>query len=49
MITATNLTEAFARNVTLIQRQADGLTQEESLRQPPFRANCLNWAALRRH
>lgn len=43
MITATNLIEAFARNATLIGRQAAGLTQEESLRQPPFRGNCLNW------
>jgi uncharacterized damage-inducible protein DinB len=43
MITTANLAEAFARNVTIIQRQAAGLTQEESLRQPPFRGNCLNW------
>ena len=43
MITTANLTEAFARNVAIIRRQAAGLTQEESLRQPPFRGNCLNW------
>ena len=43
MITAANLTEAFARNVAVLEMQTKGLTQEESLRQPPFRGNCLNW------
>jgi hypothetical protein len=43
MISTTQLTEAFGRNVTLLQRQAAGLTHADSLLQPPFRGNCLNW------
>ena len=43
MITNTNLIEAFARNVSVIKMQTDGLTHEDSLLQPPFRGNCLNW------
>jgi uncharacterized damage-inducible protein DinB len=31
------------RNYQVIKMQADGLTNEESLIQPPFRGNCLNW------
>ena len=42
MINAQDLSEAFARNVTIIKRQADGLTHEDSLRQLP-NSNCLNW------
>lgn len=33
----------FARNRDIIRRQCDGLTHQQSLLQPPFRANCLNW------
>jgi uncharacterized damage-inducible protein DinB len=43
MISTTQLTEAFGRNLTILQRQADGLTHADSLLQPPFRGNCLNW------
>ncbi len=43
MLTLSQLAEAFERNVTIIKRQADGLTQADSLLQPPFRGNCLNW------
>ncbi len=43
MITPEQLSEAFARNVSIIKRQTEGLSQAESLRQPPFRGNCLNW------
>lgn len=43
MLSANDLAEAFARNVTIIKRQTDGLTHEDSLLQPPFHGNCLNW------
>jgi hypothetical protein len=40
---ARQLSDAYARNVRLIKRQADGLTHADSLLQPPVRGNCLNW------
>ena len=43
MINATDLADAFARNVNVIKMQTEGLTHEDSLRQLPFRSNCLNW------
>jgi len=43
MITQKDLAKAFARNVTLIKSQAKDLTHDDSLIQPPFRGNCLNW------
>jgi uncharacterized damage-inducible protein DinB len=43
MIDPTELAGAFARNLLIVKRQAAGLTQEDSLRQLPFRGNCLNW------
>ena len=43
MITVAQLTAAFDRNVALLKTQADGLSHADSLRQPPFRGNCLNW------
>lgn len=43
MITPAELADAFARNVRVIRAQADGLSHEDSLIQPPFRGNCLNW------
>jgi hypothetical protein len=43
MITPAQLAEAFARNTSLIQRQTEGLSQADSLLQPPSRGNCLNW------
>lgn len=33
----------FKTNNIIIHRQVRGLTHEESLLKPPFRANCLNW------
>lgn len=35
--------EIFATNHWVIDKQLDGLTHEDSLIMPPFRANCLNW------
>ena len=43
MITNTQLAEAFGRNLSIVQRQTEGLSHADSLRQPPFRGNCLNW------
>jgi hypothetical protein len=43
MITTTQLADAFARNISILQRQSEGLTYAQSLLQPPFRGNCLNW------
>lgn len=43
MISPADLAGAFARNVAVIKMQADGLTHADSLLQPPFRGNCLNW------
>jgi len=43
MITTTQLAEAFGRNLSIVQRQSEGLSHADSLRQPPFRGNCLNW------
>ncbi len=37
------LIELFSINHRVIRRQVDGLTHEDSLLQPPFRGNCLNW------
>lgn len=37
------LTQDFARTTWIINKQAEGLTHEQSLLQPPFRANCFNW------
>lgn len=43
MIDANDLTEAFARNVSVIKMQTQDLTHADSLIQPPFGGNCLNW------
>ena len=43
MINSQDLSSAFARNVSIIKMQTDGLTQEDSLRQIPLHGNCLNW------
>ncbi|MDF1597556.1 MAG: DinB family protein [Acidimicrobiia bacterium] len=34
---------AFARNVSIIQMQSEGLTHQDSLIQTPYNVNCLNW------
>jgi uncharacterized damage-inducible protein DinB len=43
MFSIQELSDFYARNVQIIQMQADGLTHEQSLIQLPFRSNCLNW------
>ena len=43
MIGPSDLAEAFGRNVNVIKAQTDGLTHADSLMQPPFRGNCMNW------
>jgi hypothetical protein len=43
MISPDLLADLFTTNYRVIRRQADGLTHEDSLLQPPFRGNCLNW------
>ena len=43
MVNKEQLIDGFALNLSLIRRQCDGLEHEDSLRQPPFRGNCLNW------
>jgi uncharacterized damage-inducible protein DinB len=37
------LTEYYGLTYRVIGRQLEGVTHEESLVQPPFRGNCLNW------
>ena len=43
MIDPEQLADAFGLNLNIIKRQTEGLTHGDSLRQPPFRGNCLNW------
>ncbi len=43
MITPTYIAEGYQRNVDIIKRQTKGLSNEQSLLQLPFRANCMNW------
>jgi uncharacterized damage-inducible protein DinB len=40
---AETLIEYYGLTHRVIMRQLDGVTHEESLVQPPFRGNCLNW------
>lgn len=40
---AKSLVRSFALTRNVIKLQTDGLTHEDSLRQLPFRGNCLNW------
>lgn len=37
------LLQTLQRHIYVIKRQTDGLTHEQSLLQPPFRGNCMNW------
>jgi hypothetical protein len=37
------LIQAYATNTWLIGRLIEGLSQDDSLLQPPFPANCVNW------
>lgn len=43
MISADVISQYFGLNYRIIQRQIEGLTHADSLRQLPFRGNCLNW------
>ncbi len=43
MIDREQMIRAFALNLNVVKRQIDGLTQADSLLQPPFRGNCMNW------
>jgi uncharacterized damage-inducible protein DinB len=40
---AETLIESFGLTHQLIRMQTDGLSNKDSLLQPPFRGNCLNW------
>jgi len=43
MISKEQVIATFARNLGMVKQQTAGLTHEDSLLQPPFRGNCLNW------
>jgi hypothetical protein len=43
MITPEDLAGIYARNVSILKRQAEGLSHQDSLLQPPFQGNCMNW------
>lgn len=43
MISAEIIAGYFSLNHRIIHRQIEGLTHDDSLLQPPFRGNCLNW------
>ena len=43
MSKAEEIIQDYAANTWLIDRLIQGLTHEESLLQPPFPANCMNW------
>ena len=43
MMTPETMISLLRRNTGVIQRQTSGLTHDDSLLQPPFRGNCLNW------
>ena len=38
-----SLAGSFKRNQRIIEMQTDGLSHADSLLQPPFRGNCMNW------
>ncbi|HLF89070.1 MAG TPA: hypothetical protein VI451_09010 [Anaerolineales bacterium] len=43
MIHPQALIKMFGYNLKLIVEQLTGMTHEESLFQPPFEGNCINW------
>jgi uncharacterized damage-inducible protein DinB len=43
MIDPEQLANAFGLNLNIIRMQTEGLTHEDSLLQPSFRSNCMNW------
>ena len=40
---ADGLAQSFATNHWLIHRLVDGLSHADSIKQPPYESNCLNW------
>lgn len=43
MISKNEVQQIFERNLRVIKRQVEGLSHADSLLQPPFRGNCMNW------
>ena len=43
MLTRDELIKDFERNRRIVHAQCDGLSHADSLLQPPFASNCLNW------
>ena len=43
MLSRDELVRDFERNRRIVQTQCDGLSHADSLIQPPFNSNCLNW------
>lgn len=43
MISAEHVKAIFSRGMWVIEHQVEGITHEQSLLQPNFRANCMNW------
>lgn len=43
MISIQKLADGYRRNLEIVKMQTAGLSQQDSLIQLPFRANCLNW------
>jgi len=43
MITAEHVNKIFERGWWVIERQTEGISHEDSLLQPPFQGNCMNW------
>jgi hypothetical protein len=43
MISIEDLVNGFDRNLEIVKLQTEGLSQDDSLLQLPFRSNCLNW------
>ena len=43
MLSPQHMAEAYARNASIIKLQAAGLGHADSVLQPPYRGNCLNW------
>lgn len=43
MLCTNDLIEALARNVSVVKMQTQGLTHADTLIQPHFGGNCLNW------
>ena len=43
MIGQEQLVRFFERNLGILRQQTAGLSHEQSLLQPPFRGNCMNW------